>query len=194
MDSETYSRDCSLPAGNASGIMTQHLAQSSRVNNCIQGQYYRHANNDSVTRSHYFRGRFENIYMDLSLVPGLTPVLSMVEACAQAYLQLSSGGLRIGYWFNDMKPGDSTTLHCHDEFDELLSGVYYVCVPEGSGSLLIHDNDLCYKIEPREGTMVFFAPERMHEVLENKSRNNRISVGFNVGKHCSAERLSNSSL
>ena len=38
-----------------------------------------------------------------------------------------------------MDAGQRTTLHHHDENDELLSAVYYIRVPENSGNLILHD-------------------------------------------------------
>ena len=90
--------------------------------------------------------------------------------------------LQAGCWFNHMPPGAVTTLHSHDDDDELLSAVYYVSVPENSGSLVIHQHDEQHVITPVEGKFVFFAPDVAHEVSENLSTRERLSIGINFGR------------
>ena len=78
-----------------------------------------------------------------------------------------------------MGPGAETTLHCHDDDDERLSGVYYVRVPKHSGKLIIHRGTQRIHHAPQEGQWVFFAPETPHAVSVNRSDKLRLSVAFN---------------
>ena len=85
-----------------------------------------------------------------------------------------------------MPPGSTTTLHSHGDYDELLSAVYYLQVPEDSGKLIIYSttkNDNTEKIEitPHAGEFIFFAPDIRHEVSRNNSDEHRLSIGINFG-------------
>ena len=82
-----------------------------------------------------------------------------------------------------MAPGDVTTAHTHDDDDELLSGVYYVRVPENSGKLVIHEAGRREEIEPEQGMFIFFSPQTLHEVTRNDSDEIRVSVAFNFGPY-----------
>lgn len=132
-------------------------------------------------RSHLYQGRFENLYLDRSRIPALMPLLSQVLVCAGLILGMPAGSLRCGFWFNAMGPGQSTSEHTHDEHDEMLSGVYYVEVPEGSGDLVLYDGPLTIRLSPQAGTLVFFPPDLSHAVEANRSGRPRLSIGLNVG-------------
>ena len=89
--------------------------------------------------------------------------------------------LRYGLWFNYMPPGAITTLHNHDNEDELLSAVYYVTAPDKSGELVMKASPVSIRIEPSPGLMVFFPPDLPHAVETNQSGEERLSVAFNFG-------------
>lgn len=132
-----------------------------------------------VYRTHAFHGRFENTYVPADLIPALAPLADWV--LGQARKVLDRDALRWGFWFNEMGPGHRTSLHDHDEDDELLSAVYYVQVPPESGRLVLWQGDQAIRVEPREGQLVLFAPHVPHEVEENRSNATRLSVAFNFG-------------
>lgn len=108
-------------------------------------------------------------------------VLDLATAQAAHILKRPKRDLRLGWWLNIMQPGDSTFPHTHDAGDELLSGVYYIDVPSGSGKLVLTQGAQRLEIEPQAGRFVFFAPDILHEVTRNESGRPRISLGFNVG-------------
>lgn len=134
-----------------------------------------------LLRSHYFHGRFENIYVPLERIPGLRPLLEFTERAAGEVLGEPGRPLRTGFWFNLMQPGEVTTLHTHDEDDELLSAVYYLSVPPDSGDLILHPASGAVRITPRAGRLVMFSPDLPHEVGENRSAEARLSIGMNLG-------------
>jgi len=85
-----------------------------------------------------------------------------------------------------MPPGSTTLIHSHDDYDELLSGVYYVSVPENSGNLIVHDttdkkSKEYIEITPQAGEFIFFKPDVRHEVSRNNSDEYRLSIGINFG-------------
>jgi predicted 2-oxoglutarate/Fe(II)-dependent dioxygenase YbiX len=80
-----------------------------------------------------------------------------------------------------MGPDEVTSEHDHDEYDELLSGVYYVQVPPESGELVIVDKYSRTLLTPQAGMFVFFAPDVRHSVNVNGSGERRVSIGMNFG-------------
>jgi hypothetical protein len=136
---------------------------------------------DRIKQTHHFEGRFENIYIEAADIPAIATLLDVVKQRAGQLLGIPTDTLKAGFWFNAMQAGQRTTLHHHDENDELLSAVYYIRVPENSGDLILHDNDSKVRIQPQEGKLVMFAPSLLHEVTAHRGTGLRLSVGMNVG-------------
>lgn len=136
---------------------------------------------DFTRRTHFFGGRFENLYLDRHRIPALAPVLAHAEACARQILGRRKEPLRSGFWLNAQGPGQSTSEHTHDELDELLSGVYYVRVPAASGDLVLRDGHFRIRVTPVAGMFLFFPPSLSHRVETNRSGDQRLSVAFNFG-------------
>jgi hypothetical protein len=153
------------------------------INAAIEKAFRQHHQDESVRKTHYFGDRFENIYLDQRHIPDLGLI---IDGGIKLAKQLLGNGnkytdLRAGFWFNAMPPGAVTTLHRHDDFDELYSAVYYVTAPENSGNLIIHQKDERIELVPKAGDFIFFKPEVPHEVSRNNSTSERLSIGFNFG-------------
>ena len=141
-------------------------------------------NKDGILKTHLFADRYENIYLNEQHIPQLKALIN--EAVSLAENILGRQNLRAGYWFNYMPPGVTTTLHTHDDDDELLSAVYYIYVPEDSGNLIIYhetksDGEKKIEITSRTGDFIFFKPDIRHEVSKNNSTESRLSIGMNFG-------------
>ena len=134
-----------------------------------------------VRQTHHFGGRFENTYIDEADIPVIRELLERVKQQAGKLLGIAGEDLKTGFWFNAMEAGQWTAPHHHDENDELLSGVYYIRVPENSGDLLLHRDDEHVRIRPQAGKLVLFPPAVVHEVTVNRSPGMRLSVAVNVG-------------
>ncbi len=158
----------------------RHLDHSETINAAILEQFSQ-CREAPDHQSHFFHGRFENLYIDRQRIPALAAVLEAAREYAADILQRDSNALKTGFWFNLMAPGHVTTLHSHDEDDELLSCVYYIEVPEHSGDLLLHLPEGEQRIEPVAGRFVFFSPDLEHAVAENRSGQSRLSVAINFG-------------
>jgi hypothetical protein len=148
--------------------------------NILQG-YMKLREQDFLKRTHFFCGRYENLYLQKNEIPAIEQVMRQAERYAADVLKRPVESIRSGFWINDMGPGEETTRHDHDENDELLSGVYYVKVPEQSGNLCILDAYSRTEVASRAGMFVFFAPEVQHSVSKNHSQERRISIGMNFG-------------
>lgn len=136
---------------------------------------------DFSSRTHFFGGRFENLYLERQRIPELDLVLGHAESCARAILNYGHKPLRLGFWFNAQAPGQGTSVHNHDENDELLSGVYYIRVPDKSGQLVLLDGQLTTRLMPKAGNFLFFPPSLSHRVDVNRSQEQRLSLAFNLG-------------
>lgn len=162
-------------------LFSKTIDHSDELNASLLASFYRHLDDDDNRRSHFFAGRYENIYISSDKVPEKKRILENVIEAASEILDIPAAELQAGLWFNVMQPGDSTTAHRHDDYDELLSAVYYVKVPENSGNLILSINNFVTQVTPEEGMMVFFPPDMMHEVTENRSNEMRLSLGINIG-------------
>ncbi len=164
-----------------SDIHIGYLPEAREINDAIMQSYLLLREEDFKRRSHFFGGRHENLYLDPERIPELERVLAQANTFAASILELPQNALKLGFWFNDMGPGDATSKHDHDEYDELLSAVYYVHVPENSGKLIIHDAHSHTEVTPESGMFVFFSPLVVHSVSVNQSAERRLSIGINFG-------------
>ncbi len=141
--------------------------------------FQQHRHNTNLRRSHFFNGRYENIYLGREHLPALAELLNLANEQARKILHWSA--IRSGSWFNAMPPGAITTRHNHDDSDELLSAVYYVHVPLNSGDLILYDAEPATRITPVAGQLIFFPPGIDHEVTRNNSIEERLSIAINFG-------------
>jgi uncharacterized protein (TIGR02466 family) len=101
------------------------------------------------------------------------------------------------FWININKNSNSNIPHTHP--NSILTAVYYVKVPEFSGTLKLFTpinnydeyfkdfmiekyneyNSTTYNFIPKKGKLVFFPSWLMHEVEPNKTDSDRISIAFN---------------
>lgn len=103
-------------------------------------------------------------------------------------------------WINVNHKGSSNTLHCHPE--SLMSGVFYIDVPDDSGRIGFLDPNSFVNAQlhrtvdtkikrsfnftqvhstvPHEGLMLLFPSYLSHYVDTNNSDHDRISIAFNL--------------
>lgn len=161
-------------------IYTVHSEELERLNPVLLKRFLEDCQSDDVERTHLFNGRYENIYLNEQHIPELS--LLKTQACEFANQILGTDHIDMGYWFNYMPAGTVTTAHRHDDNDELLSAAYYISVPENSGDIIIQTKDEPVRITPTEGSFIFFKPNMVHEVTENLSGQDRLSIGINFGQ------------
>ena len=171
----------SLPILNNSLVHIGFMPDAADINRQIMDAYLHFDGNDFSRKTHYFGGRYENLYFERESIPAVMKILEQANDYATEILKVSRQALRNGFWMNDMGPEQSTTEHDHDDNDELLSGVYYVQVPPESGELVIVDKHSRTFLAPQAGMFVFFAPNVVHSVSMNRSKERRISMGMNFG-------------
>ena len=162
-------------------LHTQNLDNSENINQQLIDGLNTYIDEESTRKSHHFFGRYENIYIDQKKIPALSHIIESAITYAAKILDCNEKDLKAGLWFNVMNPGDKTTLHRHDDDDELLSAVYYAQVGENSGTLILSKKPVEIQVTPKQGMFVFFRPDMPHEVTENLSDLCRISLGINIG-------------
>jgi Putative 2OG-Fe(II) oxygenase len=156
------------------------IADADALNAALLRRFLSLYEGPETRRSHFFHGRFENLYIDREQTPEIWPLLATAEQAAQEVLG-RRGALRCGHWFNLMGPGQCTSLHTHEEHDELLSAVYYVTAPERSGDLILEATPFTIRLRPTPGILALFPPDLAHAVETNESDQVRLSVAFNFG-------------
>lgn len=136
--------------------------------------------------SHWIAGRWENTYCPISLLPTARKLFQIAvefleSTCNKSTLIPHSvpGMENDGFWFNHMPPGSKTGLHDHKS-GAFLSGVYYIKVPENSGNIVFQVDSESKEIISEEGKMILFPPSLKHQVHENQSNEDRISLAFNL--------------
>jgi len=158
-----------------------YLSDAADINASIVAGFEQYKDAADTKKTHLFEGRYENVYIDREHIPALGRVIEQATKHVACILNMDASKLQCGFWFNSMQPGQVTIAHTHDDDDELMSGVYYIQVPENAGNLLlgVGENQAC--VEPEAGKMVFFSPALIHQVTENKSDQHRLSIGMNFG-------------
>jgi uncharacterized protein (TIGR02466 family) len=112
-------------------------------------------------------------------------------------MDLGAGRLEMSsFWMNIMGYGCHHAFHLHPLSS--VSGTFYLQVPKGSGAFKIEDprlpafmaspprkskarpaNRRYFEVEPKAGELVLFESWLKHEVVANRSKQERISVSFN---------------
>lgn len=177
-------RDLSIH-DSAGHTIVQHLVcQDQKLLARIQSAFATLLHAPTTRKSHFFGGRYENIYPDLATMPDILPLREQLLMHAKNHPALqdhAQAELRFGFWFNLMQPGHSTTLHTHEDGDELLSGVCYLDVPKNSGAILFQIEGKTLTCMPQAGDILLFSPALPHAVEENRSQHARLSLAFNIG-------------
>lgn len=156
------------------------LPDADDLNRRLLARFNELRDSPDIRRTHFLYERYENLYIDRELTPELQPLLEAGEQAARAILGRTEP-MRCGHWFNLMGPGHRTSLHTHEEEDELLSAVYYVTAPENSGDLVLEVAPTSLRVRPLPGLMVLFPPQLPHAVETNESDQVRLSIAFNYG-------------
>jgi hypothetical protein len=82
------------------------------------------------------------------------------------------------YWSHIHQPLESAWLHHHKPYS--LSFVYYVSVPNNSGSIVFEfENEQYYTLTPTESVFILFPSWVKHKVTKNLSDSIRISIAGN---------------
>lgn len=99
-------------------------------------------------------------------------------------------------WINILEPGGLHTAHIHPH--SVVSGTYYVAVPDGAGAIRFEDPRLGFmmaapprlpraprdaqtfvSVAPKAGTLLLWESWLRHEVPINAAASERVSVSFN---------------
>lgn len=159
-------------------VMSVDLSAARTFNQALFTQFTQLRDAPDTRRSHFFAGRYENIYINRDRAPLLDQLLQVATQSVQPILNVAPAELQVGYWFNEMHAGAITTKHNHDDNAELLSGTYYVTAPARSGELILHLPTPLH-ITPQAGRFIFFPSSLDHEVSIHRNEATRLSIGLN---------------
>ena len=81
-------------------------------------------------------------------------------------------------WININRPGSYNDSHIHPS--SILSGVFYVSTPKDCGNLVFEFDNGDDEMAPIENNLILFPASLSHRVHTNKSKENRISISFNI--------------
>ena len=148
-------------------------------------------------------------YTSFASIPDLSnqlPVFALLvrklDGHAAAFAKALNWNIRGGkpvcdsLWVNVLREGGAHTSHIHT--NSVLSGTYYVAVPEGAGPIVFEDprhvmmmaapprlasapaeQQSYFSQTPQPGTVMLWESWLRHEVPVNKAEGLRISVSFN---------------
>jgi uncharacterized protein (TIGR02466 family) len=145
-------------------------------------------------------------YASLNDLPWRVPVFGDLGKALDAHvaafakeLELDLGGRKLvldSLWINILPPGGTHSSHIHPH--SVVSGTFYVTVPEGAGALKLEDPRLGFMmaapprrarakpenrpfvyLTPSPGTVILWESWLRHEVPMNEAETERISVSFN---------------
>ena len=83
-------------------------------------------------------------------------------------------------WFNINKFGDSNNWHHHGQHP--IVSVFYIQVPEDSGSIEFRKDNETFIYKPQDGDYIIFPGDLEHCVTESRSIEDRISMAVNFTK------------
>lgn len=137
---------------------------------------------------------------DLHERPDFKDFMEVIIAAASGileYLKIPSEGIIVtNCWVNVNYQGYAHHRHSHP--NNLLSGVYYVKIPPGSGKIVFEDprpqagvlvpafseitpqNSAKHSFEVAEGRLLFFPSWLQHSVEAQTAEEERISIAFNM--------------
>jgi uncharacterized protein (TIGR02466 family) len=135
-------------------------------------------------------------------VPALQRLTRLIDRHAAVFAKSLHWDIKGGkpicdsLWVNVMAEGGSHTSHLHP--NAVISGTYYVTVPEGAGPIVFEDPRLAMLMAapprkagaprefknhvseiPKAGTLMLWESWLRHEVPLNRAEGSRISVSFN---------------
>ncbi len=129
--------------------------------------------------------------------PAFAPLNGRVRAACEAALSEMGVGqprFQLQSWFNIHDRGGFNFLHMHDNV--MLSGCFYLSVPQGSGALVFRDprpgvlNSFVkgggpnahkdVQLKPRDGLLVLFPHWLEHYVEPHDGAEPRVAIAFNA--------------
>jgi uncharacterized protein (TIGR02466 family) len=152
------------------------------------------------TRNKSNKGGFQSPDIDFNKNKNFQQLSNAIKKCIDEYninyFNIKNDILLDNCWVNINKKNNSNVPH--DHFDCIFSAVFYVKTNENSGDLIFHRGDnyhyfshvyehtnyntfnsQIYSFSPKNGDLYIFPSWLKHEVSENLSKKERISIAFN---------------
>jgi hypothetical protein len=111
----------------------------------------------------------------------LTENLNLFPLYAELIFLSDTYNLKIGgVWANVCHPNAIGVKHNHKPNPAgvpVISGCYYIDVPENSGSIEFETGEVIY---PQAGEIYWWGSDKIHWTNKNNSNKNRFSIAFNL--------------
>jgi uncharacterized protein (TIGR02466 family) len=144
------------------------------------------------------RGGWQSENLDFERNKKLKPIQNLLEERVKLFSNSIGGNLTFkldNSWVNINGKGCYNIPHVHPACS--FSGTLYIQVPEDSGDIRFYNDFVPIKhypvnldkspnfhttvtYKPKEKMIIYFPPWIVHEVLESKSEEQRISISFNL--------------
>ena len=174
------------------------------LNNSKIEQYAYSLRGSLSGRQHSNRGGWHSDYVgeEPEMQELVSQINTRLEQLRYIYKFKSNLELKVsGMWININSPNNYNTNHTHP--DSFISGTYYVKVPKNSGSIVLkhpsvvqeihtnmflreeyfdsfdEHNSITWAVQGEENKILFFPGWVEHEVTQNLSTEDRISIAFN---------------
>ncbi len=133
------------------------------------------------------QNRYVSSFHQTLLMPAISAYLEHVFEDAAAQLAPYPFA-----WANVLRDGDWQRPHCHASQGNLVSGVYYVAVPDEQpprgcidflNPLTVsqhHGYSPCQRIQPQPGKLILFPPYHIHYVHPVTKQQPRVVIAFDV--------------
>ena len=159
--------------------------------------------NENISESKSNKGGWQSDAYFIQKDNSFNPFFKYVEKILEEYGKVYPVGTKFGLknaWINVNPTGTYNTTHTHPQ--STISGVLWVKCPENCGNIVFESpvdytqyelmektiSDITnkynyfptYFFNPVEGSMILFPSDIRHSVEENKSKEDRISIAFNL--------------
>jgi len=134
-------------------------------------------------------------------IPIIEKINNIAQTISNQYYQLNKETKVSNYWVNINSYNHSNGRHIHT--NSFLSGVYYVQAPYNCGEIEFYRDDkeqyilnsfecpgagnpyTCDSVQyvPEDGRLIIFPSYQSHAVRSNLSKEERISISFNITHH-----------
>ncbi len=143
--------------------------------------------------SSYLYSRYENI-IKTTIIDGCRPLFTNEDIFLENLI------INLTFWININHTDCYNHAHMHEGAD--MAGILWVKIPEDSGQVELYNSKSyenhrldsvysedykrrwgfypSYLIPPNEGTIILFPAHVLHAVMPNHSKEDRISIAFNV--------------
>tara|TARA_B100000945_G_scaffold57950_1_gene43004 strand:+ start:213 stop:797 length:585 start_codon:yes stop_codon:yes gene_type:complete len=127
----------------------------------------------------YFDVLFEKIFSEYQRIFSDDREIDEVITRKESYCLMQTDE-RTGIGWHDHNPSYGASMNKVNPSLPLISAVYYLSLPEGSGGIKFKNDTEEIKVMPSEGDLIFFPHTMLHKPARCSCKENRISFNINI--------------